>query len=164
MKSSSVSGDAQAHQQPTATAQTQRMAEAGIYQCLVSSASRTRRNMLSKAANDAGWDSILCNSPEEVSSNLEHVVLQFALVDLDHRGSTPSGAKDLVHGLIQRDPHLLVGVCGHEADPSEEIWARQLGVWLYLPGATTSSEMSLLFEQALQIVAAQRVTQEISVT
>ena len=107
---------------------------------------------------------MLCTSPEEVGTNMDLAVFQFALVDLDHRGVTPSGARNLVQHLIQDDPQVLIGVCGHEADPEEEIWARQLGVWLYLPGATTSSEMSLLFEQALQIVAAQRVTQEISVT
>ena len=164
MKSSQVTGVASVRQQQPATAQKQRRAELGVYQCLISSASRTRRNMLSKAAADAGWDSILCNSPEEVGNNLEQTVLQFALVDLDHRGATPQGARDLVQNLIQGDPHLLIGVCGHEADPEEEIWARQLGVWIYLPGATTSSEMSMLFGQALQIVAAQQVTQEISVT
>ena len=164
MKSSQVSGVTTVHQQNAATAHKQRTAEVGIYQCLISSASRTRRNMLTKAAGDAGWDSILCNSPEEVGNNLAKTMLHFALVDLDHRGATPSGARDLVQQLIQGDPHLLIGVCGHEADPEEEIWARQLGVWLYLPGATTSSEMAMLFEQALQIVAAQRVTQEISVT
>lgn len=164
MKSSSVVGGVSVHQPQTATAQRQRTVETSIYQCVISSASRARRNMLSKAAADAGWDSILCNSPDEVGNNLDQTLLQFALVDLDHRGSTPSGARDLVQKLIQGDPHLLIGVCGHEADPDEEIWARQLGVWLYLPGATTSSEMTLLFEQALQIVAAQRVTREISVT
>lgn len=163
MKSSQRSGVASVHQDRYATSP-QRKAEMGLYQCLISSASRTRKNMLSKAAADGGWDSILCTSPEEVGNNFDLAMFQFALVDLDHRGATPSGARDLVQGLIQDDPQILIGVCGHEADPEEEIWARQLGVWLYLPGATTSSEMSLLFEQALQIVAAQRVTQEISVT
>lgn len=164
MKSSQGAGVTTVHQNQFAASQQQRKAELGLYQCLISSASRARRNMLSKAAADAGWDSILCNSPEEVGNNLELTMFQFALVDLDHRGATPSGARDLVQNLIQGDPNALIGVCGHEADPAEEIWARQLGVWVYLPGATTSSEMSILFEQALQIVAASRVTQEISVT
>lgn len=164
MKSSHLSGAPPVRQQQPAAAQ-QQTVEVGMYQCLISSASRARRNLLSKAARDAGWDSILCNFPEEeVCKQLEQTLLQFALVDLDHRGATPSGARNLVQNLIRTDPDLLVGVCGHEADPEEEIWARQLGVWLYLPGVTTSSEMTLLFEQALQIVAAQRVTQEISVT
>lgn len=142
----------------------QRKAGVGVTQCLISSASPTRRNMLSKAAADGGWDSILCIPPDEIGRSLELAVFQFALVDLDHRGATPSGARDLVESLVQISPDVLVGVCGHEADPQEEIWARQHGVWLYLPGATTSSEMSLLFEQALQIVTAKAVSQQISVT
>ena len=79
-------------------------------------------------------------------------MFQFALVDLDHRGATASGGRELVRTLVQDYPNVLVGVCGHEADPEEEIWARQLGIWIYLPGVTTSSEMSSLCEQALQIV------------
>lgn len=164
MKSSHGAGVTSVNQDRLTAPQQQGKAESGMYQCLISSASRARRNMLSTAAANAGWDSIVCNSPEAVSSNLELTMFQFAMVDLDHRGETPSGARDLVQNLIQGDPNVLIGVCGHEADPQEEIWARQLGVWVYLPGATTTSEVSLLFEQALQIVVAQRVTQRTSVT
>ena len=138
----------------------QRKAGIGLTQCLISSASQTRRNMLTAAASEGGWDSILCIPPDEIGRSVELAMFQFALIDLDQRGSTASGARDLVQELVQASPEVLVGVCGHEADPGEEIWARQLGVWLYLPGVTTSTEMSLLFEQALQIVMASSVSQE----
>ena len=138
----------------------QRNAEIGLIQCLISSASQTRRNMLTAAASEGGWDSILAIPPNEVGRSLELALFQFALVDLDHRGSTPEGARDLVQDLMHASSEVLVGVCGHEADPEEEIWARQLGVWLYLPGVTTSSEMAMLFEQALQIVTASSISQK----
>lgn len=136
----------------------QRKAGIGLTQCLISSASQTRRNMLSAAASDGGWDSVLSMPASEVGSNLELAMFQFALIDLDHRGATPEGARDLVQNLMHASSEVLVGVCGHEADPEEEIWARQLGVWLYLPGVTTSSEMALLFEQALQIATTSTVS------
>lgn len=134
----------------------QRMVEAGVLQCLVSSASRTRRNLISQAATDAGWDAVVCTAPDEASDALKRNAFHFAMVDLDDCGQTPTGARELVQTLIADSRRILVGVCGHEADPDEEIWARQLGIWLYLPGVTTSSEVAMLCEQALQIVNAER--------
>lgn len=49
---------------------------------------------------------------------------------------------------------MLLAVCGHEGDPQEETWARQLGVWLYLPGVSIDhvDEISVMCEQA-QVIA-----------
>lgn len=135
----------------------QRKAETGILQCLVSSASRTRRNMLSKAVAEAGWDVVVCSNPDKALRASRRSMFPFAMVDLDDRGETPVGARELVQTLAQDSSRILIGVCGHEADPEEEIWVRQLGIWLYLPGVTTSSEVSLLCEQALQVVTKQRL-------
>lgn len=152
---------------PTAVGQVERVvslrrkAEAGVLQCLVSSASKARRNMLSKAATEAGWDTVLCSTPEKALGEFQRKLFYFAMVDLDDRGSTPKGARELVQTLAQDSSRILVGVCGHEADPEEEIWARQLGVWLYLPSVTTTTEISLLCEQALEIVAKQRFDQNV---
>ena len=134
----------------------QRNVETGILQCLVSSASQTRRNMLIQAASDAGWRTIVCSSPEKALGEFRRSLFQFAMIDFDDRGGTPPGVRKLVQTLAQDSSKILIGVCGHEADPEEEIWVRQLGIWLYLPGTTTSSEVSLLCEQALRIVTRQR--------
>ena len=137
----------------------QRRAETGVMQCLVLSASRSRRNVLSQAVIDAGWDATICGSPESALSEFQRTTFQFALVDLDDRGETPEGARELVQTLAQDSSRILVGVCGHEANPEEEIWVRQLGIWLYLPGVTTTTEVSLLCEQALQVVSKRRLDQ-----
>lgn len=140
----------------------QRNAGSGLMQCLISSASQTRRNMLSRAAADAGWDTVVCVRPEVALGEYKRTMFHFAMVDLDDRGATPAGARELAQALAQDSSEILVGVCGHEADPSEEIWVRQLGIWLYLPGATTTSEVSLLCEQALEVVSKQRFDHRIT--
>lgn len=142
----------------------QRKAEVGVLRCLVSSASQTRRNLISQAAIDAGWGTTVCPSPDKAIVEFKRNRFYFAVVDLNDRGKTPPGVRDLVQTLVQDSSKILVGVCGHEADPEEEIWVRQLGIWLYLPGLTTSSEVSMLCEQALQIVTEQRFGQEVSVS
>ena len=139
----------------------QRKAETDVFQCLVSSASRARRNLFSKAVTEAGWDIVICTSPDKALREFRRSMFPFALVDLDDRGETPAGARELVQALAQDALRILIGVCGHEADPEEEIWARQLGIWLYLPGVTTSSEIRLLCEQARQIVT-KRLDQQAS--
>lgn len=126
---------------------------ANTLRCLVASASQTRRNLLTQAAADAGWDDVVCVSPDQALGQFRRFVFQFAMVDLDDRGGTPDGVRELIQTLSQDSSRVLIGVCGHEADPEEEIWIRQLGIWLYLPGVTTASEVSLAYEQALQIVA-----------
>lgn len=138
----------------------QRKAGIGLMQCLVSSASQTRRNMLSQAAAEAGWDTVVCAAPESALGEFKRTMFHFAMIDFVHRGETPVGVRELAQTLAQDSSQILVGICGHEANPTEEIWVRQLGIWLYLPGATTASEISLLCEQALQIASKQQAEQE----
>lgn len=140
----------------------QRKAGTGLMQCLVSSASQTRRNMLSQAAADAGWDTVVCAVPEAALGECKRTRFHFAIIDFVYRDQTPAGVRELAQTLAQDPAQILVGICGHEADPAEEIWVRQLGIWLYLPGATNSTEVSLLCEQALQVVAKQRMDQKIA--
>lgn len=142
----------------------ERKAGTDVLQCLISSASRTRRNLFSMAVTEAGWDVVVCSSPAKALCEFQRSMFPFALVDLDDRGETPVGARELVQTLAQDTSRILIGVCGHEADPEEEIWARQLGIWLYLPGVTTSSEVTLLCEQALQIVTKRRSEQQASLS
>jgi hypothetical protein len=42
-------------------------------------------------------------------------------------------------------------VCGNEGRIEEEMWVRQAGAWLYLPGVTESSNFALLCGEARQI-------------
>jgi len=137
-----------------------RRAGASVFQCLVVSASQTRRNMLSDAASTAGWDAIVCADPPNALAEFRKTAFPFSVVDLDLRGKTPQGFRECVQTLVEDSSRILVCICGHENDPAEEVWVRQLGAWVYLPGATNSSEISLLCEQAMVVIKKQQSDQE----
>lgn len=52
-------------------------------------------------------------------------------------------------------PSVLLAICGREFDPAQEIWARQLGVWLYIPGLSVddAAEVAEVCEQALLVAS-----------
>jgi DNA-binding response OmpR family regulator len=106
--------------------------------------------MLSKSAMDAGWQTICCADASQALAAWKRTPLGLALVDLAARRGNTTGFRD-VCATLSSTPSPLLCVCGSEDDAEEEVWARQLGAWLYLPGVTNSAELALLCEQALQI-------------
>jgi hypothetical protein len=108
-----------------------------------------RREWLSRAATTAGWDTVVCADEHNATAALRRTRFRLAWVDLDHPGPASSGFRDLCQTLAGT-PGLLLAICGHVRDPQEEIWARQLGVWLYLPGIsqTQIDEIRAVCEQA----------------
>ena len=76
-----------------------------------------------------------------------------ALIDLTGPTTALRGLRDLCQTLASQS-NVLLAVCGNTNDPQEEIWARQLGVWLYLPGVAIEhfEELAAICEQA-QLVA-----------
>ena len=63
-------------------------------------------------------------------------------------------AHDLVLQPPNQDWKLSIDrliVCGNEGATEEEIWVRQLGAWMYLPGVTEGSNLSLLCSEARHI-------------
>ena len=126
-------------------------AKADVCQCLIVSVDQARREMLSRAAADAGWNTVVCADRHNASAAFRRTKCQMALIDLDHEGSTPEGFRELCQSLSSASKTMLLLVCGHECDPAEEIWARQLGAWVYLPGISLAQadEISLICEQAI---------------
>ena len=60
------------------------------------------------------------------------------------------GLKQLVEQLAAR--RLLLAVCGNPDDPTGEVWSRQLGVWMYLPGVDHQSDIALLCAEARHVL------------
>lgn len=128
-----------------------KVAKTDVCQCLIVSVTKARREMLSRAATNAGWSTVVCADRHNASAAFRRTKCRMALVDLDHKGSTPEGFRDLCQLLSSASTRMLLVVCGHESEPGEEIWARQLGVWVYLPGVSLAQadEISMICEQAL---------------
>ena len=65
--------------------------------------------------------------------------------------STSGNYEALVEQLASRSGPLLA-VCGKPDDLQGEVWSRQLGVWMYLPGIDTDSDIALLCGEARNIL------------
>lgn len=121
--------------------------------CLITSTSEARRNALSWAAADAGWRTTLCSDATAARDQWERMLAQMAIIDLE--SEEPQAAAELrqLIEFLARQGGLLLLLCGNEGQAAEEIWARQLGVWLYLPGAAPGAELTAVCREAHDLVA-----------
>ena len=123
------------------------------FECLLASGDEPRREMLLKSVNAAGWETVVCTDPAGAWSALRREMFQMAVVDL--QGEQPVvDFRELCEQLASQR-NLLLMVCGNEANATEEIWARQLGAWLYLPGVSAGSDLETLCIEGRNI--AQRI-------
>jgi hypothetical protein len=75
-----------------------------------------------------------------------------ALIDLQSAAPEFEGRlRELIKQLAARGGPLLA-VCGKPDDTSGEVWSRQLGVWMYLPGVDSESDIALLCGEARNIL------------
>ena len=121
------------------------------YQCLIVSVSSQRREMLLRAAAEGGWQTLVAPNADSARKQIARLFIQLAIVDLEHASLEDTEEfREIMEDLAGMTGLLLV-VCGNEGEPVEEIWARQLGVWLYLPGVTSGDDVTLLCGEARQI-------------
>jgi hypothetical protein len=109
--------------------------------CLVISPDSLKRMMFGQSAERSGWQQIVCADAASALEHLESSSVGMVLIDLASAGDTSLEARRwLVEQLAGRKDVLTV-VCGRTNDSEEEIWARQLGVWMYLPGVAPESDL-----------------------
>jgi len=132
-----------------------------IFHCLIVSSEQARREMLSRAASEDGWETIICSDVASAIACSRKLFVQLAMVDLENEL-----IGDLRHLLehLTRSTGLLTIICGHEDDTQEEIMVRQFGVWLYLPGTAEMSDISLLCSEARHVVERLHSAAQSSVT
>lgn len=127
---------------PTATA---------AFQCLVVSGEESRRDMLSRAAELAGWETVVCADARTGYLASERRLFRLAMIDV---AEATADVVEEIHRLSERlsgAPDLLLMICGNEGDALEEIWARQLGAWLYLPGVAEQCDVEGLCREAIPV-------------
>lgn len=106
--------------------------------------------MLVRAANEAGWDTVACADAKSAWHTAERERFAMALVDLEAADSCSAQYRELAEHIIGSQKTLTL-VCGNEGNAAEEIWARQIGVWLYLPGVTVNCDVRSLCAEAMPI-------------
>ena len=127
-------------------------APVGLQTCLVVSTSARRAQLWVRAAHEEQWTTIVCSTAEDANRQAVRHRIDLALVDLQSASAEcESRLRDLVRQLAARDGPLLA-VCGKPDDTQGEVWSRQLGVWLYLPGVDNESDIALLCGEARNVL------------
>ncbi len=123
-----------------------------LFECLIVTHVGQRAGVLRQAAQQGGWDPLLCRDPEQAATCDARRRLGLAVVDLDGAPAPTLPRLRRLAELLTTPSGPLVVLCGQENDPAEEIWARQLGVWLYLPAVNKHCDLVPIFRNALTIV------------
>jgi ActR/RegA family two-component response regulator len=136
---------------PDIRATTKRRAPAALQTCMVVSVSPLRAQMLVRAAHEEHWSTIVCNSAEDALRQAARQRVQLALIDLQSApADRVSSLKKMVEQLAAR--RMLLALCGKSDDVTGEVWSRQLGVWMYLPGVDSQSDIALLCAEAKHVL------------
>jgi hypothetical protein len=105
-----------------------------------------------RAAHEEQWMTIVCSTADDaIRQSVRHRV-DLALIDLQ---SAPTAQEPLLRRLVEQlaaRAGPLLAVCGKPDDTTGEVWSRQLGVWMYLPGADSQSDIALLCGEARNIL------------
>ena len=124
----------------------------GLMKCLVLSGNRGLRNRLDAVTELSGWSA--CDAPED-AADLQAVVdgdYQLVIADISKPlGDRVNDTVEIAEEFASRPGTLLV-VCGSEDSVDEELWARQMGAWVYLPGVTGGDALVSLFADARRLV------------
>jgi DNA-binding NtrC family response regulator len=127
-----------------------------LLHALVVAEDAERCEFFHQQAREAGWEVTVCGNANTASNAAAR--FRHSLVIVDLAGTEPGSASNL-RGLkeqLSSDAQRLLVVCGAEGNPLEEIWARQLGVWLYLAGVNPTCDVTSLCLEAKQ--AAEKLT------
>ena len=120
----------------------------GLLKCLVLSGNRGLRNRLDAVTELSGWSA--CDAPED-AADLQAVIdgdYQLVIVDVGHPlGDRVNDTVEIAEELASRPGTLLV-VCGSEESVDEELWARQMGAWAFLPSVTCGDALVAMFTDA----------------
>jgi hypothetical protein len=126
-----------------------------LLRCLVLTWSEGRAELLRSAASNESWQATVNIDVREFLRNLYVLRVPLTFVDLP---DADTKSYSLLKEAAQRTSELgssLVVICGLGGNPTEEIWARQLGAWAYLPGDNGLSGLELVFGDARKAVANQ---------
>ncbi|MFM7138591.1 MAG: hypothetical protein ACKO1M_16230 [Planctomycetota bacterium] len=124
----------------------------GLLKCLVVSGNEGLRSRLNTMAELSDWSA--CETPADAVELRSVVDGDFHLVVVDvgsPLGERVNDTVEIAEEFAGRPGTLLV-VCGSGDTVDEELWARHLGAWVYLPGVTGGDALMSLFAEARRVV------------
>ena len=123
----------------------------GDLKCLVVSGDSGFRSRLEAVSELSGGAS--CEAPVDFVGMSDAIDADYQLVIVDIArplGDRVNDAVEIAEEFASRAGTLLV-VCGSEDSVEEELWARQLGAWVYLPGVSSGDALVSLFAEARRV-------------
>jgi hypothetical protein len=99
----------------------------------------------------SGWSA--CDAPIDVADVDAAVDGDYQLVVVDIArplGRRVNDSIEVAEEFAGRPGSLLV-ICGSEDSAEEELWARQLGAWVYLPGVASGDTLVSLCADARRL-------------
>ena len=120
-----------------------------VMRCLLVSSSEDHVDVIKQAAVSEGWQAIRHRLVDQALRAAVCMPFQLAFVDTQSVAADPlkEAYERLAMDLGQSHVPLIV-ISGDAGDPLGEIRARQLGVWLYLPGFDGETELDVVFREA----------------
>jgi len=119
--------------------------------CLIVCGDPAERKRLAIAAALAGWEN--STRPANRFELREAADGDFLLAFIDicsPLGERVSDTIEIAEELAAR-PETLTVISGSEGSIDDELWARQLGIWLYLPGCSHGDSLTSLFVEARRL-------------
>ena len=126
---------------------------AGLLQCLVVSPTDERRQMIRSAAEAQSWDAIVCSDAGEFMRCVFRHRVPLIVVDLQcaESGNYEELRRAAEDANGRCDGLLLISGGGQAVD--EEVWARSLGAWSYLPHADNTCGFEHVLKEAQEAIA-----------
>jgi hypothetical protein len=119
-----------------------------VADCLVASPDDSRLSRLADAAETAGWQVVRASNVEAASDFSDRIAFRLAIVDLAPcRQLNEERFRCLAQRLALNERSLLA-VVGREGDAPQEIFARSLACWLFLPDIGEASELTSILRHA----------------
>ena len=126
-----------------------------LLSCLVLSWSERRAQLLQSVARDETWQAKVCEDVQEFLRSVFQLDVPLTIVDLpDKAAASYEQLREMAAQTSEMKRSLLV-VCGAANDQEEEQWARQLGIWAYLPDAADPGGLRTVFAEARKALAKQ---------
>jgi len=120
--------------------------------CLVVSGDKGLCGRLGTMSELGGFTA--CETPAD-ATELRSVIdgdYELVIVDIARPlGDRVNDTVEIAEEFAGRPGTLLV-VCGSAESVDEELWARQLGAWVYLPGVAGADALMSLFAEARRVV------------
>ncbi len=135
-------------------------AAVSTWKCLVLSADADRRRRLLGITENAGWRPLECESVGAAMRQADRWKTYLAVIDFCGLKERQRQTFRKFAERLGKQTEPLLMICDDDDSSSiGELWARQLGVWLYLPEVSLGDELVELCAEAFRATEKQALAQ-----